>query len=118
MVLSREAMIQIRTYLDLALKVGHFVRKMLDFIITLRKTTISDSYISNITSETSGFYYDYNNYVYRDDYVVKVAIDFDAGYIWFGGWNGSLERWKVIPQQGRIQITLYTKHTAVSGSRV
>lgn len=75
------------------------------------KTTISDSYISNITSETSGFYYDYNNYVYRNDYVVKVAIDFDAGYIWFGGWNGSLERWEGDPAAGTDPDYTFTPNT-------
>ena len=77
------------------------------------ETTTADSYIYGLLSETRGYYYDYYSYYYADDYVVKVAIDFDNGYIWFGTWNGSLDTWDGDPAAGTDPTYTFTPNTSL-----
>lgn len=75
------------------------------------QTTTSDSYINALASNVRGWYYDYRSYVTYSGYVVKVAIDFDAGKIWFGVWNGSLEFWDGDPAAGTDPTYTFTPNT-------
>lgn len=75
------------------------------------KTTSADSYINALVSNVRGYYYDYSSYVTRDGYVIKVAIDFDAGKLWFGIWNGSLEAWDGDPAAGTDPTYTFTPNT-------
>ena len=75
------------------------------------QTTTADSYINALASNVRGCYYDYSSYVTYSVYVVKVAIDFDAGKIWFGVWNGSLESWDGDPAAGTGPTYTFTPNT-------
>lgn len=75
------------------------------------QTTTADSYINALASDVRGWYYDYSSYVTYSGYVVKVAIDFDAGKIWFGIWNGSLESWDGDPAAGTDPTYTFTPNT-------
>lgn len=75
------------------------------------QTTTADSYINALASNVRGWYYDYSSYVTYSGYVVKVAIDFDAGKIWFGVWNGSLESWDGDPAAGTDPTYTFTPNT-------
>lgn len=75
------------------------------------QTTTADSYINALASNVRGYYYDYSSYVSYSVYVVKVAIDFDAGKLWFGVWNGSLESWDGDPAAGTDPTYTFTPNT-------
>lgn len=75
------------------------------------QTTTADSYINALASNVRGWYYDYSSYVTHNGYVIKVAIDFDAGKIWFGVWNGSLESWDGDPAAGTDPTYTFTPNT-------
>lgn len=71
------------------------------------KTTIVDSYL-DINGSDRGYYYDYDSYFYNDGDVVKVAIDFDAGKLWFGLFNGSVDTWDGDPAAGTDPTYTFT----------
>ena len=75
------------------------------------QTTTADSYINALASNVRGWYYDYSSYVTYNGYAIKVAIDFDAGKIWFGVWNGSLESWDGDPAAGTGPTYTFTPNT-------
>lgn len=75
------------------------------------QTTTADSYINALASNVRGYYYDYSSYVSYSVYVIKVAIDFDAGKLWFGVWNGSLESWDGDPAAGTDPTYTFTPNT-------
>ncbi len=75
------------------------------------QTTTADSYINSLASNVRGYYYDYSSYVSYNVYVVKVSIDFDAGKLWFGVWNGSLESWDGDPAAGTDPTYTFTPNT-------
>ena len=75
--------------------------------------TSSDSTINGIVNASRGWYYDYTNHVYYSQYVVKVAIDFDAGKLWFGVFNGSIDVWDGDPATGTSPTYTFTPNTAL-----
>lgn len=76
------------------------------------KTTITDSYL-NINGSDRGYYYNFTSYFHNDGDVVKVAIDFDAGKLWFGLFNGSIDTWDGDPAAGTDPTYTFTPGTGL-----
>ena len=77
------------------------------------RTTTTDSIINGITAYGRGWFYSYSNYVHYSQYTVKVAIDFDAGKLWLGVFNGSLDSWNGDPVAGTSPTYAFAPNTAL-----
>lgn len=75
------------------------------------QTVTGDAYLDGITTSTPGYWYSYTGYYHRDNYIILVAIDFDAGKIWFGTFNGSIETWYGDPAAGTGEAYSFTPNT-------
>ena len=75
------------------------------------KTEVVDTYVLGVYESSYGFFYDYANEFYRDGFVIKIAIDFDAGKLWFGVFNGALDDWIGDPENGLLAPYTFTPNT-------